>query len=58
MNFSHDGLDSALGLGLGSGVGDDDFRLGAIKLFADGTLGSRTAAMLEPTTDSAGVDWI
>jgi predicted amidohydrolase YtcJ len=31
-----------------SGEGDDWFRWGAVKLFADGTLGSRTAAMLEP----------
>ncbi|HYM80783.1 MAG TPA: amidohydrolase [Candidatus Limnocylindria bacterium] len=60
MNLSHDGLEPALGLGLGSGVGDDDFRLGAIKLFADGTLGSRTAAMLDPYDDSdeRGLDLI
>jgi len=31
-----------------SGDGDDWFRWGAVKLFADGTLGSHTAAMLEP----------
>jgi predicted amidohydrolase YtcJ len=31
-----------------SGEGDDWFRWGAVKLFADGTLGSRTAALLEP----------
>ena len=48
MHIAHEGLDAALDLGLGSGVGDDWFRLGAVKLFADGTLGSRTAALLEP----------
>jgi len=41
-------LDGAIALGIASGVGDDAFRVGALKLFADGTLGSSTAAMLEP----------
>ncbi|HET7225529.1 MAG TPA: amidohydrolase, partial [Candidatus Eisenbacteria bacterium] len=41
-------LDAACALGLESGVGDDFFRIAGVKLFADGTLGSRTAAMLEP----------
>ena len=48
MHLAHSGLDAAIELGLTSGVGDDVFRIGAVKLFADGTLGSRTAAMLEP----------
>ena len=48
MHLAHAGLDAALSLGLASGLGDDWFRIGAVKLFADGTLGSRTAAMLEP----------
>lgn len=39
----------ALGqLGLQAGFGDDWLRLGGIKIFADGTLGSQTAAMLDP----------
>jgi hypothetical protein len=53
-HLAHDGLDAALALGLTSGTGDLRFRIGGVKLFADGTLGSRTAAMLEPydgTTD-------
>src|SRR5262249_44884807 len=41
-------------LGLRGGAGDDWFRTGALKLFADGTLGSRTAALLEPYDDVAG----
>lgn len=34
-------------LGLRAGFGDDMLRLGGIKIFADGTLGSQTAAMLD-----------
>ena len=35
-----------------SGLGDDWLRAGSLKLFADGTLGSQTASMLEPFTGS------
>ena len=35
-------------LGVTSNMGDEYLRLGHIKIFADGTLGSRTAYMLEP----------
>jgi predicted amidohydrolase YtcJ len=41
-----DQLDAALEVGLRSGFGDDWIRLGGLKLFADGTLGSETADML------------
>ena len=41
-------LDSAAALGLRSGFGDDWLRIGAVKVFADGALGPRTAAMLAP----------
>src|SRR5579859_928204 len=34
-------------VGLQTGFGDDMLRLGGIKIFADGTLGSQTAAMLD-----------
>ena len=34
-------------VGLRTGFGDDLLRLGGIKIFADGTLGSQTAAMLD-----------
>jgi predicted amidohydrolase YtcJ len=45
----------ALGqLGLQAGFGDDWLRLGGIKIFADGTLGSQTAAMLDPFEGSSG----
>jgi hypothetical protein len=46
-----DALDSAIALGLRSGFGDDRLRLGGIKLFADGSLGARTAWMLDPYRD-------
>lgn len=39
-------------LGLAAGAGDEWFRTGSLKLFADGTLGSRTAAMLAPYDDA------
>ena len=48
-----DDLARVAALGLKSGDGDDRFRVGGVKLFADGTLGSRTAAMLEPYEGSA-----
>jgi predicted amidohydrolase YtcJ len=48
MHVAHADLDAALSEGLASGAGDDTFRIGALKLFADGTLGSRTASLLEP----------
>jgi len=54
MHVSRAGLDAALSAGIRSGDGDDGFRWGALKLFADGTLGSRTAAVLEPFDDAGG----
>ncbi len=41
-------LDHALALGLRTGFGDDWLRIGAVKIFADGALGPRTAWMLAP----------
>lgn len=41
-------LDHAVGVGLRSGFGDDWLRIGGVKIFADGALGPRTAAMLAP----------
>ena len=43
-----DNLPHALALGLRSGLGDAWLRIGGIKMFADGALGSRTASMLRP----------
>jgi predicted amidohydrolase YtcJ len=41
-------------LGLRTGFGDDMLRLGGIKIFADGTLGSQTAAMLDAFEGNPG----
>ena len=41
-------LPDALAMGLRSGFGDDWLRLGNVKVFLDGALGPRTAAMLQP----------
>lgn len=41
-------LPEVTALGLRSGFGDDYLRLGHIKVFADGSLGSRTAWLLQP----------
>jgi predicted amidohydrolase YtcJ len=55
---AHAGDDRPVGLDLGitSGFGDDWIRLGATKIFADGSLVGRTAAMNEPYagSDQAG----
>lgn len=40
-------LDEAIGVGLRTGFGNDRLRVGGVKLFADGSLGSMTAAMLD-----------
>src|SRR5215831_13635357 len=40
-----DNLVAGLDLGIGTGFGDDWLRLGAVKIFADGSLVGRTAAM-------------
>lgn len=46
-SIPHPQMQQAISLGLRSGLGDDWLRLGAIKFFSDGTLGSRTALMFD-----------
>jgi hypothetical protein len=41
-------LDAAIALGLRSGVGNTWLRVGGLKIFADGSLGSETAELLHP----------
>lgn len=41
-------LDHAIALGIRTGYGDEWLRLGHLKIFADGALGSRSALMLAP----------
>ncbi|MEW5702522.1 MAG: amidohydrolase [Candidatus Zixiibacteriota bacterium] len=45
-----DHLDEAVTLGLRSGLGDRWIKIGAVKIFLDGALGSRTAWMYRPYT--------
>jgi len=41
-------IDAVLETGLAAGLGDEFLRLCAVKIFADGSLGARTADMFEP----------
>ena len=43
-----EGLGAAIDLGLCTGLGDEWLRVGHLKLFADGSLGSHTADMMDP----------
>lgn len=55
QSIPKDNLDMAIGLGLRSGYGNRRLRLGGVKLFADGSLGSATAAMLGDYEGMPGV---
>ena len=48
-------LEGFVASGLHTGFGDEWLRLGAIKAFADGSLGARTAAVFDPYDDAAKV---
>ena len=51
-------LSLAVRLGLRSGFGDDNLRIGSVKAFMDGALGPQTAAMFAPyegTADNRGI---
>jgi predicted amidohydrolase YtcJ len=52
MGVPHASLDGAIALGLRSGLGDEWLRLGHLKIFTDGALGSQTAALEEPYAGS------
>lgn len=47
-------LEHLIELGMETGFGDEWLRLGQLKIFSDGTLGSRTAAMLAPFEGEPG----
>ncbi|MCK5054785.1 MAG: amidohydrolase [Anaerolineales bacterium] len=55
-SIHYDAFESFIEAGLRTGFGDEWIRIGAVKLFSDGALGPRTAAMLDPyeadTSDS------
>lgn len=52
QSIPREDLQDVLRLGLRGGMGDDYLRIGPVKLFSDGALGPRTAAMLEPYVDA------
>ena len=52
QSLPHERLDHLTAAGLASGLGDDFLRLGYLKAFMDGTLGSQTARLL----DGSGVE--
>ena len=54
VNIAADFVDEAAALGLEPGFGDDHLWFGHVKAFADGTMGSRTAAMLVPFEGEPG----
>lgn len=47
-NINRPWLDHAIALGIRANFGDDFLKIGALKMFADGALGPKTALMLEP----------
>ncbi len=49
QSLPHEQLDAIEALGMHAGLGDDLLRIGYIKVFMDGTLGSKTARMLDGT---------
>ncbi len=53
-NVAADTVAEAAALGIQSGFGDDNLWLGHVKAFADGAMGSRTAAMLAPYENEPG----
>jgi predicted amidohydrolase YtcJ len=48
------GVEDQAKLGLGHAFGSPSLRIGALKMFADGSLGSRTAYFTQPYTDEPG----
>lgn len=57
LNVAAHQLSQARDLGLATGFGSERLRIGHLKVFADGTLGSLTARMLEPFAQAgAGED--
>ncbi len=47
-HFPVDLLDNMIALRIASGFGSDYLKIGCVKIFTDGSLGSRTASMFEP----------
>ncbi len=56
MMLAYEGLGAALDTGVRTGFGGPFLRLGQVKLFSDGSLGSESAAMLEPFLNSQSAE--
>jgi predicted amidohydrolase YtcJ len=54
IDVSEFAMDELIGAGLQSGSGDPMLSIGAIKLFVDGSLGARSAALTRPYADDPG----
>jgi hypothetical protein len=54
LNFTQEYLDYVLKLGLTTGFGDEVLRIGGLKVFSDGSIGSRTAALSGEFEDEPG----
>jgi predicted amidohydrolase YtcJ len=52
LGIPADLLDELVDLGLLTGFGNDMVKIGFVKVFADGSLGARTAALKEPYSDN------
>lgn len=52
LNIEVQHLDHLIALGLRTGFGDEFVKLGAIKFFADGSIGARNAALSKPYHDA------
>lgn len=50
-SIQNHGIEGLIAAGVRSGFGDDWIRIGGLKLFADGSMGSGTAAFFEPYAD-------
>ncbi|MCU0860254.1 MAG: amidohydrolase [Thermoplasmata archaeon] len=54
FNIPSQHLDSIVSAGLSSGLGSDWLRIGGVKIFCDGALGARSAALSRPFADDPG----
>jgi predicted amidohydrolase YtcJ len=52
MGIPYASLDAAIGIGIRTGLGDAWLRVGHLKIFTDGALGSQTAALEQPYAGS------
>ncbi len=54
FNTPSSDLDSRVGLGISTGFGSERLKFGGLKIFCDGALGARTAALSEAYADDPG----